>query len=518
MVKKEYKILLIEDDKLDQMAFGRLVQEQELPYNCTLAGSVSEARSILASDSFDAVIADYMLGDGTAFDILDLVRDAPVIFITGTGDEETAVKAWKAGAYDYLIKDIKRSYLKAVPITVENAIGHRRTKQQVQLLSSAVMSTDDSVYITDMENKIIFVNKAFCKTYGYKQEEIIGKDGNILWIGKPQGRNTSPAPRRDGARSVFRTRTLGSSWEVGFYHRRKDGGRFPVSLSRSIIRDSSGSEMAVVGVARDISERIGLEDELRSTNLELAGQSQLKSELAIILCRQLLSPLDGFKSIISDCLGGAQGQIGSKLRKNLESAGKDIDRAARIVGEFLDISKLDVGKMELKRAEVSFRPVVSQALKELAPLAAEKNVELESFMPDSEMTVNVDYDGIAQALTNLVGRAINSAGSNGHVSVRVKDIGNEIAVEVQDDGPSIKSSELDRIFDRFDRIRMALRSGREQELALGLPIAKELVEMHGGCVWAETPETGEGNNICFTLPKTAVQEVAASAAEKAEGA
>ena len=525
MEKARYKILLIEDDKIDQMAFEQLVQEQELPYDCTIAGSVSEARSILASGSFDAVIADYALGDGTAFDILDLVKDAPVILVTGTGDEETAVKAWKAGAYDYLIKDIERNYLKAVPITVENAIGHRRTREQLQLLSSAVMSTDDSVYITDGQNKIIFVNKAFCRTYGYKQEEVIGKDGNILWIGKPepetvqgkpQDQNTSPASRRGGARSVFRTRSLGSSWEVGFYHRRKDGGRFPVSLSRSIIRDSSGSEMAVVGVARDISERIRLEDELRSTNLELAGQSQLKSELAIILCRQLLSPLDGLKSIISDCLGGALGQIGSKLRKNLESAGKDIDRAGRIVGELLDISKLDVGKMELKRAELSFRSVVSQALMELAPLAAERNVELESFMPDSELTVNADYDGIARALTNLVGRAINSAGSKGHVSVRVKDIGNEIAVEVQDDGPSIKSGELDRIFDRFDRIRMALRSGREQELALGLPIAKELVEMHGGCMWAETPEQGEGNNICFTLPKTVVQEVVASATEKAE--
>jgi len=343
MENTRYKILLIEDDKLDQKAFMRMVKDEELSYDCTVAGSVSQAQGILGSERFDIIIADYSLGDGTALDILDSVKNTPIILVTGAGDEETAIKAWKAGAYDYLIKDPERNYLRAVQITVENAVKHKKTIEQVQLLSGAVMSTDDSVYITDMENKIIFVNKAFCETYGYKEEDIVGKDGNILWIGRPQSENT---------RSVFRTQTAGSAWEVGFYHKRKDESIFPVSLSRAIIRDENGNQTAVVGVARDISERIFVEDKLRTENLKLMKQSQLKSELAVTASKELRTLLVALKNIIHDAMTGALGKISPKLRENLELANENIDRFTGIINDLFEISKSDTDKIEVE-SEVS---------------------------------------------------------------------------------------------------------------------------------------------------------------------
>lgn len=273
MENTRYKILFIEDNQLDQMAFKRFVDENDIPYDCTIAGSVSEAQQALNSDRFDIVITDHSLGDGTAFEILKLAGNTPVIVVTGAGDEETAIKAWKAGAYDYLIKDLNQNYLKAIPITVENAVSHKIIEKKLQLLSGAIMSTDDSVYITDMQGKIIFINKAFCNTYGYKEQEIIGKNSTVLWIGKQQTENT---------RSVFQTRTIGSSWEVGFYHKRNDDSVFPVSLSRSTIKDSNGNEVAIVGVARDISERILIEEELNTENHNLKKRiRELEEKLGI---------------------------------------------------------------------------------------------------------------------------------------------------------------------------------------------------------------------------------------------
>jgi PAS domain S-box-containing protein len=271
MENTRYKVLFIEDNQLDQMAFKRFVEENDIPYDCIIASSVSEALQALDSNQFDIVITDHALGDGTAFEILKSVKNIPVIIVTGAGDEDTAIKAWKAGAYDYLIKDLDQNYLKAITITVENAVSHKKAEKKLQLLSGAVMSTDDSIYIADMQGKIIFVNRAFCKTYGYKEEEIIGENSTVLWVGKQQTENT---------RSVFQTRTVGSSWEVGFYHKRKDDSVFPISLSRSTIKDSNGNEVAIVGVARDISERILIEDELRSENQALKKQTrELKEKL-----------------------------------------------------------------------------------------------------------------------------------------------------------------------------------------------------------------------------------------------
>ncbi len=263
MENTRYKVLFIEDNQLDQMAFKRFVEENNISYDCIIASSVSEAQQALDSNQFDIVITDHELGDGTAFEILKSVKNIPVIIVTGAGDEDTAIKAWKAGAYDYLIKDLDQNYLKAITITVENAIKHKMIEKKLQLLSGTIMSTDDSVYITNMQGNIIFVNKAFCNTYGYKEEDILGENSTILWIGKQQTENT---------RSVFQTRTVGSSWEVGFYHKRKDDSVFPISLSRSTIKDSNGNEVAIAGVSRDISERILIEDELRTENQNLKNQ------------------------------------------------------------------------------------------------------------------------------------------------------------------------------------------------------------------------------------------------------
>lgn len=273
MENTRYKILFIEDNELDQMAFKRFVDENNIPYDYTIASSVKEALQELDRGQFDIVITDHSLGDGTAFEILKSVKNIPVIVVTGAGDEETAIKAWKEGAYDYLIKDLDQNYLKAITITVENSISHKMVEEKLQLLSGAVMSTDDSVYIADMQGKIIFVNKAFCNTYGYKEEEILGQNSTILWVSKKQTQNT---------RSVFQTRSVGSSWEVGFYHKRKDDSVFPISLSRSTIKDSIGKEIAIVGVARDISERIIIEDELRTENQNLKKQiKKLEEKLGI---------------------------------------------------------------------------------------------------------------------------------------------------------------------------------------------------------------------------------------------
>jgi len=472
-----YKILLVEDNEIDQMAFKRFVEHNALPYDCIIAGSVSEAQSVLGFEQFDIVISDYSLGDGTAFDILGLVKDIPSIIVTGAGDQEIAVKAWKAGAYDYLVKDSELNYLKAVPITIENTIRHKAAEKKLRLLSGAIMSTNDSVYITDMDDKIIFVNKAFCETYGYKEEEIIGKGSNILWIGKQQGANT---------RSVFQTRTVGDTWEVGFYHKRKDDSIFPISLSRSIIKDPKGNEVAVVGVVRDISEQILIEDELKTANLKLKKRNQMQSETAVMAAEALVTLLDN----------------------------ESTEKAKRVISDFLELSKIDTGKMELKRSEFSFQSLIKQAVQELSHIAAEKNIELKSLMPDRELIVGADYNRISEAIKNLITRAIKTVSAGGHINMQVTDSSSEITVQIQDDGPAIESSEIHKIFNRYNWVKEQLHR-QQEELAFGLPIAKELVEMHGGRVWAKSAE-GQGNNFCFTLPKLGARQEAAIAAAPAD--
>jgi PAS domain S-box-containing protein len=466
MENAKYKVLIIEDNQIEQRMYQRFIENHDLQYDYLIAGSVSDAQHALNTETFDIIITDHELGDGSAFDILSLAKDTPVIVVTGAGDEETAVKVWKAGAYDYLVKDVNQSYLKAIPKTVENAINHKIVEKKLQLLSGAVMSTEDSVYITDMKGTIIFVNKAFCKTYGYTEEEIVGKNSGILWIQKNQGENT---------RSVFQTRSFGSGWEVGFYHRRKDNSIFPISLSRSTIKDSNRNDVAIVGVARDISERILVEDELRTTSLKFKKRNQMQNEMAIM--------------------------VSEALKRQL--ADGNLNKAMTIICDYLDIMKINADKIELQRTNFNFADLVSQVIEALSSHAAEKNIKLQSSKPDFHLMVDADHDRMAQVMSNLLHRAVSRSPINGSINIQVKDSGNEFIVEIHDGGMSLGTDEIYRMVNNPGWIKEQFNAGQE-DLALGLRIAKDLVEIHGGRIWSENTTAGRGNIFCFAMPKSRV--------------
>jgi len=132
MASETVRILVVEDDLIDRTAFERFVKAEGLSYDYVMADSVQRALDVLADRTFDLLLADHMLPDGTSLDLLGCIEDLPLIVVTGTGDEETAVAAMKGGASDYVIKDPDGNYLKALPATVQNALERRRTEEELR--------------------------------------------------------------------------------------------------------------------------------------------------------------------------------------------------------------------------------------------------------------------------------------------------------------------------------------------------------------------------------------------------
>ena len=148
MNESNIKILMIEDDIVDRTAFQRFVKNEKLQYHYKIASSVSEAKEILLNNDFDIVVSDFFLNDGDAIDILDIATNTPVIIVTGAGDEETAVKAMKKGAFDYLVKDSNRNYMYALTVRIENAIkyGMATSKMPLEILIR-VSTKEDQLHI-----------------------------------------------------------------------------------------------------------------------------------------------------------------------------------------------------------------------------------------------------------------------------------------------------------------------------------------------------------------------------------
>lgn len=128
------QILLVEDDLIDRKAVERALREmiQVGTYNLRVCSSVQTARECLAQDDYDVIISDYRLADGSVEEVMDAAVDIPLIVLTGAGDAETAVALMKAGAYDYLIKDINNRHLQELPMTLEQVLTRKRLETLAQ--------------------------------------------------------------------------------------------------------------------------------------------------------------------------------------------------------------------------------------------------------------------------------------------------------------------------------------------------------------------------------------------------
>ena len=126
------KLLIIEDDKIDQLAYQRFLRESNLKYKVDFADSIQSAKELISKHEFDVALIDYLLRDGTAFDVLDIIGEIPGIIVTGAGDTDIAVSAMKSGAIDYLVKDPDGNFLKAIPTVVQHALEYRRQKKELQ--------------------------------------------------------------------------------------------------------------------------------------------------------------------------------------------------------------------------------------------------------------------------------------------------------------------------------------------------------------------------------------------------
>ncbi|MEM1205655.1 MAG: EAL domain-containing protein [Acidobacteriota bacterium] len=332
-------LLLVEDDEVDRMAFERFVRTHGLPYTYSVAGSLGEARSLLVEEDFDVVLTDVHLGDGDGLEILALGLGIPVIVITGAGREAVAVEAMRAGAYDYLSKDTERRYLELLQVTVEKARRVSISARQERLLTEALRSINDAVFITDPEGRLSYVNDTFRRAYGFADGEILGQPSSNLWA-EEADHELLPAPPE----LLPREGESGECW-----HRRRDGSVFAALLSRAPIDDAHGRRVASVGAVHDITDRKRAEEQLMHAALHdaLTGlpnrilfMDRLENALARARRKEesggfgvVFLDLDRFKTL-NDSLGHQAGDcLLQAIAERLSGCLRGGDTVARLGGD-----------------------------------------------------------------------------------------------------------------------------------------------------------------------------------------
>lgn len=237
---------------------------------------------------------------------------------------------------------------------------------------------------------------------------------------------------------------------------------------------------------------------------KLAELDKMKDEFVDTVSHELRSPLAAIRGYAQSLKRGIYGPLNQKQGEAVDVVMDNSIRLGKFIDDVLDMAKIRAGMMELDRAETDLAPVAREIVTMFTPLATEMGVSLAVDVPADLPKVFADPGKIKQVITNLTSNSMKFTPQGGTVSfiAQVVDDG-WVRAGIKDTGIGIPQDKLGSVFEKFSQVKEAQQTSKKiKGTGLGLTIAKQIVEMHGGRIWVESEE-GKGTTFFFTLPRNA---------------
>jgi two-component system, NtrC family, sensor kinase len=515
-MSRAYRVLFLEDDPVDRMAFDRQIRKDSLPWEVSSCATIADARRHLSDAPFDAMVLDYRLTDGTAFDLTDWIPACPAVLVTGAGDEDVAVRALKSGFRDYIVKDSRRNYLKILPSLVSNSIENHRIALALKLThrqNEQILASIPLILIgLDPQCRITHWNGAAEKSFGLPQSAAFGRglfECNLSWdrsrveswLGAPLDAAVTddlydlPLDRPDGT--------------VGFLH-----------LCRSRFSVDAPEPGGILLVGEDTTERKWIDNRLREVDkyrsmAQLAAgiAHEVKSPAQYILNNlafleesfRLMGPIPapmsqspspdspGDRTDTHPDMSSESGQILHAIRQSEQG----LFGILRLVDAMKEFSHPGSGRKE----PVSIPRVVEGAatiFRSIGKGVADIMLETDPDLP----AVWCDRGAVGQVILNLLVNAADAVELQnpvregpGRITLRTVRSDDSLVIEVRDNGGGIPESVRSRIFEPFFTTKeLGKGSG------MGLAISRTLIEQQGGTLrLGDTSEAGTVFQVVLPL-------------------
>lgn len=239
---------------------------------------------------------------------------------------------------------------------------------------------------------------------------------------------------------------------------------------------------------------------------EMAGKLDevegMRRRLIADVSHELRTPLTSIQGSLEGLIDG----VLPATNDTYEEIHAEAQRLNRLVNDLQELSRVESPAFQLERRPVELAGLVRTVLKRLSPAAAARGVDLRSEPLPELPSIKGDEDRLLQVLSNIVSNALSYTSDGGAVTLSARRVGDEIRIAVRDTGVGIAPEHLPRIFDRFYRVDES-RSRRAGGSGIGLTIAKQLVEAHGGKIWVESGGLHKGSTFYFTLPVRSLQKL-----------
>ena len=535
------RVLLVEDNDDDAVLIREMLSETAL--EIVRAERLSTALERLATGGLDAVLLDLSLPDAYGLDtigrVVERVPGVPIVVLTGLNDEVAAVKAVEQGAQDYLIKGQVDGHLLARSLRyaiqrhkAEESLKERNRELLVlRKISETILGSLDLKVVLDQ----ILEQAMLSSSFDLGNIRLLDSSGDTLEVAVIRGYrdpNNLQTHRRLSrtAEAAQSTHFRGLVFEqpcmeehvqtcTGLKTMKKEGvesfvqvpvraegevlgiiqlaSRTPRRFNNEEVRllETIGNQMGIA------VQRAQLYEETRRQAGELEKANKLQADFTAMIAHDLRSPLMNITGVVEGMIEGKFGSVTEEQKKWLARMQANGQSLIDLVSDFLDVSKLESGYVNVKKEWVSLSELIRRSVEDFRVLAIEKRISISDAVALSLPAVHLDPRRMDQVLSNLISNAIKFTGDGGktEVGAALADA-TQVKVWVRDNGAGIPADEMSQLFQKYRQGGNA-KCSSQKGTGLGLVICKMIVEAHGGKIWVESA-SGQGSTFFFSLPVT----------------
>jgi PAS domain S-box-containing protein len=470
---KKTRVLVAEEDS----GFLKMVEDSLKAsgtlYHIEKVSSGKGCLEKLRKERFDILLLDHSLSDGEGLNWLrhfnELGIGIPTIFVTAKGDPRLAIEAMKEGVFDYINRSAECA--KAFPFVVNRAIeGHGLMLEKVRLqrelietknfLESIVEKAGDAISVVDLEGKVVYWNEGAEKIYGYKKEEVLGK--NLSQFLYPRDEHSRAEEEKLMGKWMIGVRKGEVVPNVEVKRQTKEGKELIISMTISPLKDAEGKIIGASRICKDITHLKKAEE-----RLILAERLSSLGELTAGVAHELRNPLAGIK--INTQILSRKKDLPEMEKKLLSSTQEGIEKIQKIVDDMLHFAKPKASHFE----EEEINEVVEESLAILQTKLKKGNITALFVRAEGLPRLSIDIHQIQQVLINLMLNSIQAMEKGGTLTIRTfPENEGGVGVELKDTGVGIPKSHLKKIFDPFF-------TTKSEGTGLGLSISLKILEKHG---------------------------------------
>jgi len=348
---------------------------------------------------------------------------------------------------------------------------------------------DHAIFAMDPNGHIVHWNAGAAQIMGFSAEDVVGRELPDIFT---QEDCAAGIPRLELETAMRMGRAADERWHV-----RKDGSRFWGLGAVMAIRGPDGALLGYGKIVADRTDLKELQDTLQSRNETLAHGDELKNRFLATLAHELRNPQSVLANSAAVLRRYAAGD--AQLHAVAEMIDRQVRQTQRLIEDLTDLARTSRGRVELRVQLLDLREMAGLAAESVQAVVTERRHELATVLPDLPVPVEGDPDRILQVMINLLRNAARYTPPGGKISLSVAKEGEEGVVRIHDTGVGIPAGQLKEIFELFTQVHPDNVDSRAG-MGIGLALARELVELHGGTIQARSDGIGKGSEFIVRLP------------------